>query len=419
LETVFAFTANDGAFIGWLGVAIAALTGALFVAYSIILLWELFFRRHAPAEQAHVRHAPSFLFLAPVAALVLIGAAIPFVLGVVEIALFASPASAIAGNEVEAHLALWHGLTPAFLTSLAAIAAGAGIFLMRNWVREMFAQAPAWLDGVYWFDWVINSVNTLAGWTTRTVQGGSLEHQVSITLLCAFGAVVYALFQLDFIVDLRANWATLPSFTGVVLSVLAIMAALVTVRMRDALSSIISIGVVGVVVTLFFAGFGAPDLALTQLLIEVLTVVLLVLVFYRIPPHIRPSFSRLVRLRNVLVAGAVGLGGFVLVLLSIDNPLLPSISPYFSLNALPAAHGGNIVNVILVDFRGFDTLGEITVLTIAALGGYALLRASRLQPATQQRRDTRYGIQDTADLSSDPPNPEPRIPHPDKEVANA
>jgi hypothetical protein len=124
-------------------------------------------------------------------------------------------------------------------------------------------------------------------------------------------------------------------------------------------------------------------------------------------------------LRNVLVAGAVGLGGFVLVLLSIDNPLLPSISPYFSLNALPAAHGGNIVNVILVDFRGFDTLGEITVLAIAAIGGYALLRASRLRPATQQRRNTEYEIQDITGLSREPPNPESRIPDPDKEVANA
>jgi multisubunit Na+/H+ antiporter MnhB subunit len=361
------------------------LASALFVAYSLTLLWEPFFRRHAPAEEAHIHHAPSFLFVAPALALVLIGAAIPFVLSAVEKALFAAPASAIAGGEVEVHLALWHGFTPPFLTSLAAIVAGFGLFLMRHRVRTMFAWTPAWLDGAYWFDWVINSMNTLAGWTTRKVQGGSLPGQISVTLLCAFAVVAYALFHLDFVLYLRTHWATLPSSAGVVLAVLAILAAIVTVRTRDRLSQIISIGVVGVVVTLFFVFFSAPDLALTQLLIEVLTVVLLVLVFYRIPSRIHPAVSATLRIRNLLVAAAAAIWGFILVVVSVDNPLLPRISDFYLLNAAQAAHGGNVVNVILVDFRGFDTMGEITVLAIAAVGGYALLRASRLQPAPQQR----------------------------------
>jgi multisubunit Na+/H+ antiporter MnhB subunit len=167
-----------------------------------------------------------------------------------------------------------------------------------------------------------------------------------------------------------------------ILTGLAIVAAIVTVRARNRLSAIISIGVVGVVVTLVFAFFGAPDLALTQLLIEVLTVVLLVLVFYRIPPGVLGNISRLTQFRNLLVALLVGGVGFVLTLVSATPPFSPSISPFFSLNSAPAAHGGNIVNVILVDFRGFDTLGEITVLALAAIGGYALLRAARLRPAS-------------------------------------
>ncbi|MCB0089714.1 MAG: hypothetical protein KDE54_17525, partial [Caldilineaceae bacterium] len=86
------------------------------------------------------------------------------------------------------------------------------------------------------------------------------------------------------------------------------------------------------------------------------------------------------------VSCAVGFLGFMLVLISAGAPYAPSISPFFSLNSVPLAHGGNIVNVILVDFRGFDTLGEITVLAIAALGGYALLRASRLRVTLHRGR---------------------------------
>ena len=124
--------------------------------------------------------------------------------------------------------------------------------------------------------------------------------------------------------------------------------------------------------------FGAPDLALTQLLVDILTVVLLVLVFYRIPPQKLPPLSARVRARNSLVSLAVGILGVFLVLYSIGEPFQQSISDYFLLNSAPLAHGANIVNVILVDFRGFDTMGEITVLAIAGVGGYALLRSALL-----------------------------------------
>ncbi|OUC08253.1 hypothetical protein RY27_10060, partial [Litorilinea aerophila] len=151
------------------------------------------------------------------------------------------------------------------------------------------------------------------------------------------------------------------------------------------LNAIVSIGVVGITVTLFFVIFDAPDLALTQLLVDILTVVLLVLVFYKIPPQSLPPLSRVVRIRNLVVSVLVGLLGFGLTLFSVGPRFLPTISDYFSLNAVPGGHGANVVNVILVDFRGFDTMGEITVLAIAAVGGYALLRSARLRPRPADR----------------------------------
>lgn len=383
LETFAHYAEHDNVLIGQVGLWVAALGGALFVGYSLTLLWEAFFRTTAPdPHPAHLHHAPSFWFVFPALLLTLIGTVIPFVTGLIEKALLGAPASAIANEPVEIHLALWHGFTPVFLTSLVAIAVGATFAWQRTRIRAIFTAMPAWLTGADLFERIYDLSYTTARLITRAIQGGQLAGQVSVMLLCWVGVLLYSLVGLGGLDQIMIDRQALPQFQETVLAALAIVAAIVTVRAQRRLSAIISIGVVGVIVTLVFVFFGAPDLALTQLLIEVLTVVLLVLVFYRIPPSALSKLSTFVRGRNLVVALMVGVIGFVLALISIDPPYAPSISDFFSLNAAPAAHGGNIVNVILVDFRGFDTMGEITVLTIAAVGGYALLRATLLRPAS-------------------------------------
>lgn len=380
LETWEKYAESGGALIGWIGFGAGAVIGVLFVAYSLRLLWDPFFRQRAPKPAAPVDHAPSLFFVAPALILALIGTVIPFALGPVEKALFDPAASAVSGEKIEMHLALWHGWTPVLLTSLGAIMIGVLLFLIRDRVTAAFAYVPAWLNATYLFDQVTTGLFTLARWSTRTVQGIPLEAQIGVTLLGAVAFVVYALAAQGLTAYLALEWRGLPPVYEIMLPILAIIAAAITVRTQSRLSAIISIGIVGVVVTLIFVFYSAPDLALTQLLIEVLTVVLLVLVYYRIPSRPHPPPTSFVRWRNRLIAGAVALWGFVMVLLSAETPLYPPISDFFSLNSVPAAHGGNIVNVILVDFRGFDTMGEITVLAIAAVGGYGLLRASRLRP---------------------------------------
>lgn len=381
LEQFYELSEHSVAWLGYAGWGIVAFGGALFVAYSLIVLWLPFFRKQPSEELAEVHHAPSLPFVLPALLLAIIGLIIPFVVSSIEGLLFAPAASAIAGADIGVHLALWHGFTPVLWTSLAAIAVGVGIFLIRHPIRRGFSLVPHWVNGAWAFEKISLGLGQLARWTTRSIQGGPFAVQLSITLLSAVAIVVYAFFASNFIGELRTNWRATPTFYEVILAWLAIAAAIVTVRMHNRLSAIISIGVVGLVVTLAFVFFGAPDLALTQSLIEVLTVVLLVLVFYRIPPQPRAQISPWLHLRNLVIAGAVGLWGFAMVLLGVEQSLFTSISDYFSLNAVPAAHGGNIVNVILVDFRGFDTMGEITVLSLAAIGGYALLRASRLRLA--------------------------------------
>src|SRR5690606_12069910 len=116
LENFFALIEAGQTALGWAGLVAAVVTGALFVAYSLILLWEAFLRRSSPLKQAAVHHAPSTGFVLPVLALTLVGAAIPFFFSAIEGALLGAPGAAILGAPLDLHLALWHGWTPIFLT---------------------------------------------------------------------------------------------------------------------------------------------------------------------------------------------------------------------------------------------------------------------------------------------------------------
>jgi multicomponent Na+:H+ antiporter subunit A len=139
------------------------------------------------------------------------------------------------------------------------------------------------------------------------------------------------------------------------------------------LGAVAALGVVGYGVALIFVFFGAPDLAMTQFMIETLTVILFVLVFYHLPRFAFLS-DRFAVARDTVLAAAVGALITTIVSIGSGIQLYPKISDYFIENSLPLGHGRNIVNVILVDFRGFDTLGEITVLAVAGIGVYALLK---------------------------------------------
>lgn len=377
LDSTFHFAEHGAGLFGWLLVAAAAVTGAFFVGAAFTLLWEIFLRAEAEStDPAHVHHAPSLSFLFAPAFLVALGTFSFLALPWLNKNLFGPAASSIAGAEIHAHVALWHGFTPVLVTSAVAIAVGAAIFVARTWFRQVLASTPSNLTSVYLFDKGIYSIYDLARVTTRFIQGGTLASQVSVVLSAAVVVLGFVMYQTDWWNDLPIDWSNQASITEIILAALAATAAFVTVRARTRLTAIISVGVIGITVTLFFVFFGAPDLALTQLLVDILTVVLLILVFYRIPPQELPPLRRGTRLRNGFVSLAVGVLGFFLVLYSAGEPFAPSISDYFLLNSVPLAHGANIVNVILVDFRGFDTMGEITVLAIAGVGGYALLRSA-------------------------------------------
>ncbi len=402
LESFFE-SAEHGEIAGWIAFGAAAVAGAFFVTYSLTLLWEAFLRPGSTGEaessiqgssghvaRTLVHHAPAAPFVAAPLLLVALGAVAPFALPWLD-AFLISAAASISGAPVHKHAAIWHGFTPVLLTSLLAIAAGVWLFRIRSYLRRTLAQLPENLRGVVVFQNFLDGIYALGQFTARFSQGYTLATQAAIVLLAAFVPVAIALLQVA-PGDLLDSSNVFPGAPETVLILMTVVSAYVTVRIRTSLGAIVSLGVVGVSVTLFYVFFSAPDLALTQLLIEVLTVVLLVIVFTKLPPDIRPPMQKLKQIRNVLVALAAGAFGFFLVLFNTSEAMqaAKSISGYFLQNAVPEGHGTNVVNVILVDFRAFDTMGEITVLALAALGGYALLNAPRvnLPSWTSQRPES-------------------------------
>lgn len=156
--------------------------------------------------------------------------------------------------------------------------------------------------------------------------------------------------------------------------VLAIVsAAAASTMQRTALASVAVIGVVGFVIALFFALLGAPDVAMTQFAVETLVVIIFVLVIFNLPRY-RNLTSRGERLVDGVIAGSVGTMMAALTLMAASRPQPETVSTYFVERSVPEAYGRNVVNVILVDFRALDTLGEVFVIGVAAVGVFTLLR---------------------------------------------
>jgi multicomponent Na+:H+ antiporter subunit A len=279
--------------------------------------------------------------------------------------------AAITGSETAVKLALWHGLTPALGLSAASLAGAAGLFAGRRRLQAL-AGRPAWhLGPAAWYQASLAGLNAAARQITRWLQNGYLRYYL-LTIVAA----TVALGGLSLVSRAGVHWPAATAevgFLDLAVAVLILCSAAVAATSPSRLGAIAALGGAGFGVALIYATFGAPDLAMTQFLVEALTVVLFVLAFYHLPHFARLS-PRRTRLRDAIIALAAGSLMSLLVMSAAGVQLAPSIAVYFAENSLPLAHGRNIVNVILVDFRGLDTLGEISVLAIAAIGVYALLK---------------------------------------------
>lgn len=361
---------GEGSGIPFLVVSVAS---NMFLVAAVGLVCFLPFRgkRTATTEQAHEGYITTW---SP-----------PLIMGLAAITLGLKPewlsgvisagSSAIAGHETPVKLALWHGVNATLILSLLTLAGG----VMLYWQRSIFAGV---LQGLHRFDqfgptqiyrYALSTVIKLAARITALLQNGYLRFY----LLTMVGIMVVSVWM-ALGTELRSHMQ--PTSLDLELHIheallagLTLVAAAVAVRARTWLLAVGALGVVGYCVAGIFVLFGAPDLAMTQFVVETLTVILFVLAFARLPDFRRLSSNR-TRLHDALVAIVAGATITTLLLFAITVRSDHPVSDFYAAHSVTDAHGRNIVNVILVDFRALDTLGEITVLSIAAIGVYSLLK---------------------------------------------
>jgi multicomponent Na+:H+ antiporter subunit A len=269
------------------------------------------------------------------------------------------------------HLALWHGFTIVLILSMLTLLAAVALYAYRDRVRTWIW--PRSLGFERFYTGGLRVLNAVSAWSFPALQDASLRSYVLVLILTATVLITGVL-----------AWTGLPTKPGVTeirpaeaaVALMTIAGALSAVRARATMTAVLSLGVSGYGVALTFLFFGAPDLAMTQFSVETLTAIIFTLVFYHFR-RFRSLSKRTIRLRDLSIAILFG-GSLAGVLFFVGATTTPAgLGTYFAQNSVLMAHGRNIVNVILVDFRALDTMGEITVLATAALGVRALLQIGR------------------------------------------
>src|SRR5690606_28217477 len=269
---------------------------------------------------------------------------------------------------------LWHGFNTVLMLSLLTIVLGLFLFVVNRYLR-----AP--LQNIFKLESISPQSLTesfgeffrkFAFIYTRLMHNGYLRNYLIVIILFITGLVGYRFFTT---VPIELITEDLSGFRIYELTVFIIILVSIfyTLRTTSRLTAIASLGVIGYCICLIFVCYGAPDLAMTQFAIDTLTVVLFVLVLFKLPGFL-PFRNKKIIFRDALIS--LGFGGLIMLitLQSLVYPANKEISRFYAENAYTLAKGKNVVNVILVDFRGFDTLIESVVLSIAALGVYGILK---------------------------------------------
>ncbi len=300
--------------------------------------------------------------------------------------------SAVYGSPVSVHLALWHGINLPLLLSLATFALGYACWHFRAPIRAALERTAARvpLTAEQGYDHALAGVKAFAAWQTRVLQHGSLRGYLGTIFATIVILTGWSLVRGN-VLPMQTNLLDATGFAWA--AALLIVAGTATAIVANSrLTAICALGAVGVGTAMLFAVHGAVDVALTQVLIDILFVILLAIALLELPPldRFRPRLS-LANGFAAVVSLAIG-ALMTVILISITSlPLDTRITEYYEAMSVPAAHGRNIVNVILVDFRALDTLGEIAVIALAGLAAYALI--SLRQKTLTARRDDDGSVQ--------------------------
>lgn len=362
--------------------AATVITGILFVIVSCLVALKPFFGSAIDTPK-HAHEAPIAMWLGPLLLATggLVVGLFPAKLGEPLIAPVAGSVLGLTEPPV-LELMLWHGVNLALVLGTIVLTVGVLAYFSHRHIKRVLSKVDFLLHigPAMWYEKSLKALMAIAVGQTRFLQSGYLRMYLLITIITTVGLTGWAILRSDSLPLLPElpEWAHLPALLYEHLYTLIVAGLILTgtygaVHSKSRLTAIAALGVVGYGVALLYVIFGAPDLAITQFLVETLTVILFVLVFYHLPEFPKISSSP-ARLRDLSVAVTAGVMMTVLVLVATNTQYFAPISDYFADRSVPDAHGRNIVNVILVDFRAIDTLGEITVLGISAMGVFALLK---------------------------------------------
>jgi len=412
-ETAFASVWDTGALSSWQAhtVDIVLLVGSIITcAYTLRFLWGAFGRkvRNTPSPAVAKMHAPAWAFYISPVVLAVAGVVAGFVSGPIG-ALFEPYAETLNsyGHELE-HLALWHGFGLPVIFSIIVIVGGVIAFLGIRKIRDRVFGFRPMLNADRIYDAALRSADTVSLLLTRNTQRGSLPVTQGVILCTAILLPTIVLFlgardQLQIDYD-----ATAPQF---VIGGIMIAASIAAVVLRNRLAATLLVGVTGYGCGMLFALYGAPDLALTQFLVETLTLVIFVLVLRKLPAEPEKRHATGFKPLRALIGLAFGA---MLVVIGLYAASARSTEPLHV--DLPEAaykfgQGANAVNVILVDIRAWDTLGEVSVLIAAATGVASMVFRNRRFGAVPRVADAarlQAGISDNDTDDDDDPIPPDR-----------
>ncbi|MFP4024864.1 MAG: hydrogen gas-evolving membrane-bound hydrogenase subunit E [Thiohalospira sp.] len=362
--------------LSWIILPLGVGANIMMVAISLTIFVEVFYNKSKKPEiPIHYKEnkLPWYFILGP-GVLALAG----LMLGLFPAGLnqVISNALFVTKNQVvDVHLLLWHGFNEVLLLSIFAIFLGVMVFVYRKPVIKFIKKTIKWFDIYHLptiFMNVMNHYLRIAGKNTQRIQHGYHRFYLMTFFVVTLAITVF-----------QINWnfkelVPLEGFTAIKLNIVILLlisslAVLFAVFSMSRLSAILAMGVVGYGIGLLYLLYGAIDLAITQFLAETVIMVLFIMVIYYLPKFTSLS-NKKSRIRDIIISLLVGASVTIVILHSRALNTYEPISSFFAENSLLKAHGRNIVNVILVDFRALDTLGEITVLTLAAIGVFSLFR---------------------------------------------
>jgi NADH:ubiquinone oxidoreductase subunit 5 (subunit L)/multisubunit Na+/H+ antiporter MnhA subunit len=365
--------------LGWYAAGCVVLTSVVKVAFSVRLFTNIFLGKE-PKEIGEHFHAPSLALQLP-----------PFILAAAALifglfpALLDKPMNllVVEGLNRPQHLALWHGFSKELLVSSLVLVVGGILYWLCQRTDWRWQRIPKALQFDRGFEFGLEKFSKFTKWLTRTLRSDQpvdyLPIIIGFAVLLVGGSLVWQFNANDQLRALlhQAPWTAPDELRSFVagLTALAVVAVVVLKRWT---TQLIALSVAGFLVCFYFVLYRAPDLALTQILVEVVTLFMILILLGRFPrsaeqgelTHKYPLWRKGV---NLAIALGVGAMATTLILLVTAAPAENRLGTFFLEQTIPLAEGSNAVNTILVDFRGFDTLGEITVLVIAMLGGLGLL----------------------------------------------